>query len=115
MIRAGQLRPHEKSLDPKYNPSSFYVGDGKGACVHQRVEDQGFQAAILGGTNPTQHDVAPGKTTFTLHKWPSAEKCSTEALYTFEVDGQDGKGTLVQLYTPDGKALAHAQYEMNLK
>lgn len=115
VIRANQLRAHEKNLDPKYNPSSFYVGDGKGTCVHQRVEDKGFQAAVLGGTNPTMHDVAPGKTTFTLHKWPSNDGCKSEPVYTFGVEVQDGKGALVVLYTPDGKQLAHTQLEMTLK
>ncbi|HUH05488.1 MAG TPA: hypothetical protein VML75_26010 [Kofleriaceae bacterium] len=114
VIGAYALRAHEKTMDPKFNPSSFFVGDGAGKCVRQRVEDKGFSAAVLGGTNKTLHDLPPGKATFTLHKWPG-KPCDGEPLYTFEVDVQDGKGTLVVLYTPDGKDLANAQFELALK
>jgi len=114
---AQPLMHHEKTLETALGSRSFYVGDGKGACIHQRVQDKGFQAAILGGTQPTLHDLPPGKATFTFHKWPSGpnmsdKACTSPALFEVTVDVADGTGHLVVLHSRDGKAIEAAQFPL---
>jgi len=100
-IYAGPLRVYEAKLTEKYGGSAFYVGDGSTTCLRQRLEDKGQQPAILGGTNATSHDVAPGKTKVTLHKWEPGNNCTTPPVAELDVDVADGKGTFVILHSPD--------------
>jgi hypothetical protein len=112
-IYAGPLRGIEAKLTEKYGGSAFYVGDGSTTCLRQRLEDQGKQAAILGGTNSTTHDVAPGKAKVTLHKWEPGKNCTTPAVHELEVEVADGKGTFVVLHSPDnGSTIAAVQIPM---
>ena len=69
--------------------------------------------AVLGGTNYTKHEVAPGKAKFTLHKWPG--DCKSPALYTIEADVEADKGVRVEVFTKDGKSLAHSAMPLQFK
>ena len=117
IIRAGQLRSldtFKKTLTENKLDNAFLVGDGKGACLKQLAEETGGQPAILGGTNPTYHLVAPGKVvTLTLHGWMAKDKCGAPAMHTVEVDAKADTATLVLVYTPDaGKTLVSSQFPM---
>ena len=102
MLRAYALSAHDKALRDVFGGRSFYVGAGKGKCLPQRKGQ-----SILGGTNPTLHDIAPKKTQITLHKWPSNKKCDSEPVFAFDVTPTGNKGTMVLLYTTDaGKSIS---------
>ncbi len=105
MVFAMPLSDHEKALTEPYGGRSFYVGDGSTTCLHQRVQDQGMQPAILGGTNPTLHDLPPGPAKITMHKWLPGKDCTTPAVFETEVEVKDGGGTLLILHSPDGKKI----------
>jgi hypothetical protein len=100
-VYAGPLSTHDAALKDKYGGRSFHVGDGSATCLRQRAEDQGKSAAILGGTNATQHEVQPGKTKVTFHRWPG-KKCADPAVFEIVVDVAADKGTFVILHSPDG-------------
>ena len=107
VLRANQLTAFEKKLAPTFGGRSFDVGDGTGACVPQaRTTAKGATPSVLGGTQPTLHDLPAGKAAFTLHKWPDDKKCATDPVFTFSVDVPAGKSTAVFVYTPDGASLA---------
>lgn len=108
-LRAGQLMAHEETLLEAGLGSSFYVGDSTGTCPTQRVEDQGFTASILGGTQPVYLDLEPGSATLTLHEWPSSDECASDPLFELDVDVPDGEATVVYVYTPDGETLDFLQ------
>jgi hypothetical protein len=110
VLRADALQEHEKALTEQYGGRSFMVGDGKGACLHQRIEDIGFSASVLGGTQPVVLELAPGKQVITFHKWPG--KCDTPAVYQVEVEVAADKSTLVHLFTRDAKTLDNLQLPM---
>jgi hypothetical protein len=110
VLRADALQEHEKALTEQYGGRSFMVGDGKGACMKQRLEDVGFSASVLGGTQPVILELAPGKHAITFHKWPG--KCDTPAVYQVEVDVAADKSTLVHLFTRDAKTLDNLQLPM---
>ena len=116
MVRAGQLRSldaFEKSLRDAKIDNAFVVGDGNGSCLAQRAEETGGQPAILGGTNPTEHLVDPGKVTISLHGWMESDKCAATAVLTTEVEVNADTATLVVVYTPDaGKTITSAQFPM---
>ncbi|MCC5951623.1 MAG: hypothetical protein JJU45_05955 [Acidimicrobiia bacterium] len=103
IIRAGQLSAHEDALADTYGGRSFHVGDGSGACLaQQRMEAEGFSPAVLGGTNPTVHEVSPGTVTISFHEWPGDSDCEQDpVLGPFDVDTSAGETTLVVLWTPD--------------
>jgi hypothetical protein len=103
------LMAHETTLTPAYGGRSFFVGDGTGACVHQRVEDKGFARAILGGTQPVVHDAAPGKVTFTFHQFPGKDCAVESKKFELTVDVVADKGVLVLLHTRDGKTIEALQ------
>ncbi len=106
VVRANQLTAFEKKLTPTFGGRSFDVGDGKGACVPQaRMTAKGATPAVLGGTQPTLHDLLPGPAAFTLHKWPDNKKCATDPVFTFSVDVSAGETTAVFVYTPDGTSI----------
>ncbi len=98
---AGPLIDHEDKLRDKYGGRTFYVGDGSTTCRPQRIEAAGKQPAMLGGTNPTEYELAPGKAKFTFHKWQPGKDCTTPAVLETEVDVVEGKGTFVILHSPD--------------
>jgi len=111
-FNASQLRASEATLAPTYGGRSFFIGDGTGKCIYQRVQSKGFGMSVLGGTQPVEHDAAPGKVTFTFHKYPAQkDKECLEENKKFEVtvDVVEGKGTLVVLHTPDGKKIEALQ------
>ena len=105
LLRANALMGHEPTLTESVGGRSFYVGDGSGQCLHQRVEDRGFSASILGGTQPVELELPPGAAKITLHKWPSNDGCKSPAVFEFSVDVAADKSTEVLIYTQDGKAL----------
>lgn len=111
-IFANPLTHHEAKLKEKFGGSTFYVGDGSQTCLRQRVEDQGQKGALLGGTNTTSHDVAPGKVKVTFHKWEPGKDCTTPPVFETEVEVADGKGTFVILHSPDGASIAALQIPM---
>lgn len=97
VLDASQLMGFETQLTASpLGGRSFQVGDGNGTCL--------TGAAVLGGTNHTHHEVAPGPFRFTLHKWPG--DCKSEPVAEVKVDGVAGKGQIVYLHTADGKSLS---------
>jgi hypothetical protein len=117
VLRAGQLWAWDESLRETVGGGSFNVGDGAGACRHQRVEDEGFQASVLGGTQPVLLDLDPGTATITLHRWPASpdSACSSDPVYRFDVEVPASGGVMVLLYTPDGKQLQHLQIPLGIE
>jgi hypothetical protein len=108
ILRAGQLYSFEDSLtDAGFGPS-FYVGDGSTECLRQRVEDEGFTASILGGTQPVVLDLPAGDTTIAFHEWPGND-CTTDPLFELDVEIVEGETTIVYLYTSDGESLDHLE------
>lgn len=101
-IYANPLTHVEAKLKEKFGGSTFYVGDGSDKCLRQRVEESGQKGFLLGGTNTTTHDVAPGKVKVTFHKWEPGKDCTTPPVFETEVEVADGKGTFVILHSPDG-------------
>lgn len=97
VLDASQLMGFETQLTASpLGGRSFQVGDGSGTCL--------TGAAVLGGTNHTHHEIAPGAMRFTLHKWPG--DCKSEPVAEVKVDGVAGKGQIVYLHTADGKSLS---------
>lgn len=104
ILRAGQLSAHEEALDDTYGGRSFDVGAvGVDGCLpQQRVVDAGFSPSVLGGTQPTLHDVEPGIIELTFHRWPGDSECEEEPMLgPIEVDLPADAATLVLLHTPD--------------
>ncbi len=112
IFRAGQLRPHEKAMTEVTGGWALRVGDGKGNCLHQRVEDMGFQASLLGGTQPIEVDLDPGKQKITFHKGMKKGCAEVEKVYELELEVKADTAQLVLLYTPDIKSLKHGVYDM---
>jgi hypothetical protein len=109
-LRAYPLAAHEDTLTEAGLGSSFFVGDGSGTCLHQRVEDDGFAASILGGTQPVFLDLATGTATLTFHDWlKSSEQCDNEPQLELDVEVPDGEASVVYLYTPDGASVEMLQ------
>jgi hypothetical protein len=110
ILRAHPLMAHEDTLVEAGLGPSFFVGDGSSTCLHQRVEDDGFAASILGGTQPVFVDLPPGAATLTFHDWlKSSEQCDNEPQLEVDVDVPDGEATVVYLYTPDGETVEALQ------
>lgn len=99
------VEPHRQALDGGVG-SRFFLGTGRGECVAQRVEREGLLGQIIGSGSPAYVEVAPGKTTFTLHAWPSRVSCDSEPKMSFDVEVAADQRSLVLLYTPDGKSLS---------
>lgn len=104
LLHAGQLSDFENEL--KQTPlggRSFMVGEPGGTCA----------AMVLGGTNSTKHEVAPGTAKLTLHKFPG--DCKSPALHTLSVDVAADSGVRVELFTKDGKTLEQVSMPIALE
>lgn len=104
-LLAPNTHAYDDSLTASVGGRAFYVGDGTGECYHQRVEDDGFQANILGGTQNVQIDLPPGPATITLHPWSSPDTCAQPASHEFTVDVPADGMVMVLVYTPDGETI----------
>ena len=104
----------ESSLTLAIGAAAFYVGDGTGSCVAQRIEAAGFAPSILGGTQQVQLDLAPGVTRLSLHAWPSAEQCAQPSLLDVDVDVVPGSGVLVLVFSRDGTSIEVLQLPLPL-
>lgn len=102
VLEAGAFSGHKERFKELLGSwgHTFKVGDGK-AC--REGEQKGM---MLGGTSYVPYVVAPGKTTFALHRGDDYT-CEKPPVYSFEVDAAADQGTLVHVYTPDAKAIAH--------
>jgi hypothetical protein len=85
--------------------TAFTVGDGGGKCLHQRLQDDGYAAATLGGAYPVVVDLAPGAQTIALHRWPG-RACTTEVAHRFTVDVVAGATTVVFVRRADDGAVS---------
>ena len=94
-----------ESLTASIGGSSFYVGDGTTTCAHQRVEDQGFQANVLGGTQDVQLELPPGLATISLHPWFSPDDCDQPAVLEFDVDVPADGIVVVLVFSRDGTTI----------
>lgn len=104
-LYAPNTRSFGDSLTSSVGSDSYYVGDGAGACRHQRVEDEGFQASVLGGTQNVQLDLPPGPNTITLHPWPSFDDCAGPTVLAIDVDVPADGSVMVLVYSADGRSL----------
>jgi hypothetical protein len=95
----------DQSLTTSVGGSSFYVGDGSSECRPQRIEEEGFQASILGGTQRVELVVDAGPSIVTLHPFFSPDGCDQPAAAEIVTDTEAGETVLVLLYTPDGERL----------
>jgi hypothetical protein len=105
IIRSPQVWAFEDQLEASLGSKSWRVGAGDGECLYQRVEDEGFSPAILGGTAEILHEADPGTVAFTLHTWPDIDECATDPVFESEVDVAADASVLVIVYTTDGESL----------
>lgn len=108
-VYAPNTRSFDDSLTATLGGSSFYVGSGVGACAPQRIEERGFEASVLGGTQDVQLELAPGPATITLHPWFSPDRCEQPPVLEFTVDVPADGIVLVLVYSPDGKSITTLQ------
>lgn len=108
-LYAPNTRSFDETLTAALGGSSFYVGFGVGRCAHQRIEDQGFQPSVLGGTQDVQLELPPGPTTISLHPWFSPDGCEQPPALEFTVDVPADGIVLVLVYSPDGESIATLQ------
>jgi hypothetical protein len=104
----------ESSLTLAIGAAAFYVGDGTGRCVIQRIEAAGFAPSILGGTQNVQLDLPPGRAYLTLHAWPSADECAQPSLLDVDVEVVAGSAVLVLVFSRDGTSIEALQLPMPL-
>lgn len=104
-LYAPNTRSFDESLTSAIGGSSFYVGTGGPECAHQRIEDQGFQANVLGGTQDVQLELPPGQATIVLYPWFSPDECEQPAALEFTVDVPADRIVMVLVYSPDGETL----------
>mgnify|MGYP001815039048 CR=1 FL=1 len=104
-LYAANTRSFDDSLTASIGGSSFYVGDATADCVRQRVEDQGFSASVLGGTQDVQLELQPGPATITLHPWFSPDECTQPAVHELTVEVPVDGTVMVLVYSPDGETL----------
>jgi hypothetical protein len=102
---APNTRAFGDSLTAAIGADSFHVGDGAGECHYQRIEEEGFQASILGGTQNVQIDLPPGPATITLHPWLSPDRCAQPAALEFVVDVPADRSVMVLVYSTDGQSI----------
>lgn len=108
-LYAPNTRSFDDSLTAALGGSAFFVGSGPGACTPQRIEQNGFQASVLGGTQDVQLELAPGPATITLHPWFSPDECDQPPVLEFTVDVPADGIVLVLVYSPDGESIATLQ------
>ena len=104
-LYAPNTRSFDESLTSAIGGSSFYVGTGGSDCARQRIEDQGLQANVLGGTQDVQLELPPGPVTIALHPWFSPDECAQPAALEFTVDVPSDRIVIVLVYSPDGDTL----------
>jgi hypothetical protein len=104
-LTAPNTAAFESSLNLALGGAAFFVGDGSGTCVRQRIEDDGFAASILGGTQNVQLDLAPGAYTLTLHPWPSPDSCAQPSVLDIPVEVVAGAASLVLVSSLDGESV----------
>ncbi len=109
LLYAPNTRSFDETLTAALGGSSFYVGSGVGTCARQRIEEQGFQASVLGGTQDVQLELPPGPATITLHPWFSAEHCDQPPALEFSVDVPADGIVLVLVYSSDGESITTLQ------
>lgn len=112
VFRAGQLKPFEEAMTEVTGGWALRVGDGKEKCIPQRIEELGFQASLLGGTQAVEIDLEPGTHTITFHKGMKKGCTSAEKVYEISLEVKADTAQSVVLFTPDGKTLKHAVYDL---
>lgn len=93
---------------------SYYVGDGSGVCIRQRIEATGQAPAILGGTQPVAYEVEPGRLAFELYPWTDPARCEAVPVAEFDVDVAADEAVVGLLYTRDGATLELLQLPITL-
>jgi hypothetical protein len=93
------------SLEAAGISDSYYVGDGSGECIPQRIESTGLAPAILGGTQPVAYEVEPGAFTFELYPWTDPARCQATPVAQFEIAAAADEAVIGLLYTRDGTTL----------
>ncbi len=114
VIYAPNPSAFESSLTLAIGAAAFYVGDGRGVCAHQRIEDRGFAPTVLGGTQNVELDLPPGPSRLTLHAWPSLDECTQPSLLDVDVDAVAGSAVLVLVFSRDGTTIEALQLPMPL-
>jgi hypothetical protein len=104
----------ESSLTLALGGAAFFVGDGSGACARQRIEDAGFAATVLGGTQHVQLDLLPGSYTLSLHPWPSSQACAQPSVLDVPVEVVAGGANLVLVSSRDGQSVQALTLPMSL-
>lgn len=105
LLVAPNTRSFADSLTATVGSDAFFVGDGSTECAPQRIEEEGFQPAVLGGTQQVELEVEPGPASITLHPWPSPEMCDTSPVLEIDVDVPVAGIVLVLVYSADGVSL----------
>jgi hypothetical protein len=102
VLEAGAFGGHAEAFKPLLGSwgYAFKVGDGA-ACRAGRQPQM-----MLGGTSYVDYELDPGKATFALHRGDDYQ-CAQPPVYTFEVDVVADAATMVHVYTPDAKRIAH--------
>jgi hypothetical protein len=106
---AANLRAYRDALTVSVGGDAFFVGDGTGGCVRQRIEEQGFEPDVLGRLDAVLLDLPPGTTTLTLHSWLSPQRCAGPVAAELSVDVVADASTLVVVYTRDGGSIDSLQ------
>lgn len=104
-LYAPNTRSFDESLTASLGGSSFYVGDGSTECAYQRIEVEGFQASVLGGTQDVQLELNPGQATISLHPWFSPDECSQPSVLDVTVEVPADGIVIVLVYSPDGETI----------
>jgi hypothetical protein len=103
ILQANQLSRYSEDL----SDAAFSVGTpGGDDCVPQSPLGGLEGTVILGGTQPSYHEVPPGTFEFTLHPWPQApgldNACRADPVHPpLTTEAGDGARTWVFLYTTD--------------
>jgi hypothetical protein len=109
VLYAANTRAFDESLTASIGGSSFYVGTGGASCARQRIEEQGFQPNVLGGTQDVQLELPPGTATVSLYPWFSPDECDQPAVIDIPVDVPADGIVLVLVYSRDGRTIETLQ------
>lgn len=102
---APNVRSFSETLTESVGGDAFYVGAGGDTCARQRIEDDGLQARLLGGTQRVELELPPGPVSLSLHPWLSPDACAAPSVFTIDIDVVADATSLVLVYSPDGVAL----------
>jgi len=105
LLYAANTRSFDESLSAAIGGSSFYVGTGGAQCARQRIEAQGFQPNVLGGTQDVQLELPPGMVTVSLYPWFSPDECDQPVAIDIPVDVPADGTVLVIVYSRDGRTI----------